>query len=129
MSQQAAGLLETVASWGAAVVALAGSAALLRRRLSRDRTAIAKDTVEATFVERLLQERDAAQADARAAWQARQADAETIARLTSLTTSQAKEISRMAENFAAFQRKIGRLYPATREFLDTDWVPLKEGLK
>lgn len=126
MSQQAASLLETFAGWGAAAVAFAGSAALLRRRLSRDRTEIAKDTVEATFVQRLLQERDTAQADARAAWQARQGDAEIIARLTSLATGQAAEISRMTKNFAAFQRKIGRLYPATREFLDTDWVPLKD---
>lgn len=122
--QTGGSLLETVASWGAAAVAFIGSAALLRRRLSKDRTEIAKDTAEANFVQRLLIERDAAQADAREAWRARQVDAETIARLVSQSAGQAKDIKRMIETFAAFQRKIGRMYPETREFLDTDWHPL-----
>lgn len=126
MPHQFSGLLETVASWGAAAVALVGSAALLRRRLSRDRTEIAKDTAETSFVERLLLDRDSARADAREAWQAHQADVETIARLITQTDGQAKEISRLIDNFAAFQRKIGRLYPITREFLDSNRVPIKE---
>ena len=126
MSQHASGLLETVASWSAAGAVFVGSVALLRRRLSRDRTEITKDTVEASFVERLLIERDNAQADARAAWQARQVDAETIARLLSEANSQAAEIARMSKEFASFQRKIGRIFPTAREFLDTGCVPLKD---
>jgi hypothetical protein len=124
-------LTARVAAWTAAItgsIGAAGGAALLRRRLSRDRTEMTKDRVESQFVVLLLKERDDAMENAgkawdnaREAWRMRQVDAESIARLTSQNQFQQQEIERLKTDFAAFKRLIARLYPATRNFLESDF--------
>lgn len=113
--------LQQAAGWTGAVLTAVGGAALLRRRLSRDRTEITKDQVENDYLVRLLQERDDALANAQAAWRAHEADAESIARLTSQNTFQQLEIDRLHLEFDQFKRVIARLYPATRQFLESDF--------
>jgi hypothetical protein len=116
-----AGLLQTIAGWTAAGIGLAGSAALLRRRLSRDRTEMTKDRAESNLVELLLRERDEAQKIAREAQSARHAAAEAVARLMAKTESQAAEIARLQREFTAFKRMLARVYPDTRLFLGSDF--------
>ena len=121
---ESSSLLQQVAGWSAAGLGLAGSAALLRRRLSRDRTAMTKDKVEMTFVDQLVKERDSALAEWRMAILARQADSEAIARLSAQNAHQAGEISRLQLEFATFKRMLARLYPEARQFLGSDYPPL-----
>ena len=119
-----AGLTQQVIGWTAAataVIGAAGGAAVLRRRLSKDRTEMTKDRVESEFVVLLLRERDEALASAHEAWRVRQVDAESIARLTSQNIYQQQEIERLKQEFAAFKRLIARMYPATRSFLESDF--------
>ncbi len=118
-------LLEAIAGWGAAGVGLVGSAALLRRRLSRDRTEMTKDRVESKFVERLIDDRDAAIAEAREASHARQIATEAIARLTAQNEHQAGEISRLRVEFAAFKRMMLRMYPEALQFVGSDFQHLE----
>jgi hypothetical protein len=116
------GLSQQVLGWTAAataVIGAAGGAAVLRRRLSRDKTEMTKDRVESQFVTLLLRERDEALASAQEAWRVRQVDAESIARLTSQNLYQQQEIERLKAEFTAFKRLIARLYPATRAFLES----------
>jgi molecular chaperone GrpE (heat shock protein) len=108
----------------AGALGLAGSAALLRRRLSRDETEMTKDRVESKFVAQLLEDRDDAVQRAREASQGRQADREEIARLGAQNAHQAAEIARLTQEFAAFKRMLVRLYPETRQFLTSDFPPL-----
>lgn len=120
------GLTQQVVGWTAAataVIGAAGGAAVLRRRLSRDKTEMTKDRVESEFVVLLLKERDEALASAREAWRVRQVDAESIARLQSQNLFQEQEIQRLKQEFGAFKRLIARLYPATRAFLESDFPP------
>lgn len=120
------GMTQQVVGWTAAATAAigaAGGAALLRRRLSRDRTEMTKDRVESEFFTLLLKERDEALASAREAWRVRQVDAESIARLTSQNLYQQQEIERLKVEFSAFKRLIARLYPSTRSFLESDFSP------
>lgn len=119
-------VLQNIAGWGAAGVGLAGSLALLRRRISRDQTEMTKDRTESNFVERLFADRDLAMTEAREAWRACRADTEAIARLTSQNEHQAREISRLTVEFAAFKRMIVRLHPDMRPFLGSDFPPLVE---
>ena len=117
-------LAQTIAAWTAAVTAgigVLGGAALLRRRLSRDKTEMTKDRIESQFVTLLLRERDEALASAREAWRVRQVDVESIARLMSQNNYQQAEIERLKAEFASFKRLIARLYPATRAFLESDF--------
>lgn len=107
----------------AAVGALVGGAAVIRRRLVRDQTETIKDRAEGDFVVTLLKERDEAQADARTAWEARQKDTELIGRLTSQTEYQRQEIERLKKEFAAFKRQVARLYPDARAFVQSDFAP------
>ena len=116
----------SLAGWGAAGVGLAGSLALLRRRLSRDQTEMTKDRMETNFIERLLKDRDAAMAEEREAARMRQVDTEAIARLTAQNEHQAREIARLTVEFAAFKRMILRLHPDMRPFLGSDFPPLIE---
>lgn len=121
---EATGLTQQVVGWTAAataVIGAAGGAALLRRRLSRDKTEMTKDRVESEFFTLLLKERDEALANAREAWRVRQVDAESIARLTSQNIYQQQEIERLKQEFASFRRLIARLFPATRAFLESDF--------
>jgi molecular chaperone GrpE (heat shock protein) len=116
-------ILQQVAGWSAAVLTAVGGGALLRRRLSRDRTEITKDRVESEFLVLLLKERDQAFASAREAWRQREEDAQSIARLTSQTAFQQAEIDRLHAEFQRFKRMIARLYPTTRPFLESDFSP------
>ncbi len=124
--EQSSSLLQSFAAWGAGGVGLIGSAALLRRRLSRDRTEIVKDRVEGSFVQQLVAERDSALAEWRTAVMARQADTQAIARLTTQNEHQAQEIFRLQAEFSTFKRMLARLYPEVRAFLGSDFPPLIE---
>lgn len=128
MSPPALEALQTIAGWGAGLIALVSSGALLRRKLSRDHTEMTKDRAESTLIGVLLHERDAAQAAMREAqtamreaWRERHADGEAIARLTSENKHQAEEIARLAAEIASLKRVLGRLYPDTRQFLDSNY--------
>jgi hypothetical protein len=109
---------------GGAGAGLLGTVLMLRRRLSRDSTEMTKDRAEAHIIQTALLERDAARAEARAAWAEHQADAEAIARLTAQNVHQAKEIERLTAEFRAFKRMLARVFPETREFLISDFQPL-----
>jgi hypothetical protein len=117
-----ADIVKTVGAWGAGIVALATSAAVLARRLSKDRTEITKDAAEASFVSQLLKERDAAIASAREAWKERYQDSNTIARLKAENEYQARELARLSDDFAAFKRLLGRMYPETRPFVESGFI-------
>lgn len=119
-------LVGTIAGWGAAGIGLAGSVALLRRRLSRDKTEMVKDRVESGFVELLLKERDAANADWRDAWRVRQHDTEVIARLTSQNEHLIAEITRLRDEIGSFKRLVLRLHPDMRAFLVSSYPPLPD---
>jgi hypothetical protein len=112
---------QQVAAVTAAVTAAVGGVAVMRRRLSRDRTEITKDRVESEFLKVLLKERDEALANAREAWQARHVDAESIARLTAQNVYQQAEIERLKHDFAAFKRLIARLSPSLRAFMESEF--------
>ena len=121
-------LLQQVAGWGAGIVALVSSGALLRRKLSRDHVELTKDRAESAIVNLLLKERDEgqvavrdAQANMREAWKERHADAEAIARLTAENAYQAAEIARLSAEMESFKRVLARLYPDTRQFLDSNY--------
>lgn len=122
-------MLQQFAGWGAAVLTAVGGGALLRRRLSRDRTEITKDRVENDFLVVLLKERDQALADAREVLREREADAESIARLNMQNQFQQREIDRLQSEFERFKKLIGRLYPTTRVFLESDFQPPTDILK
>lgn len=109
-----------LSAWGTAIGIIVGAliggisaSALLRRRLSRDRTEIAKDKVESRFVDRLLEEHDT-----------RRKDAEAIARLTAENRHQAHEILRLQQEFAAFRRLIFRRSPELARLYASDFAPL-----
>jgi hypothetical protein len=114
-------LLQEIAAWGGGIVAGVTALAVLARRLSHDRIVLAKDRVESSFVALLLKERDAAIRDAHDAWEERHADTQAIARLSVENEYQAKEIARLTTEFAAFKRVLIRLYPQTREFLESEF--------
>lgn len=113
-------LLQTLATWGAAGAAGIGTAAVLLRRLSRDRTAIVKDRAESTLVELLLKERDQAIREWHKATFARQADSEVIARLSAQNEHLARESVRVAAELASIKRKVVRMYPESGRFFTTD---------
>lgn len=117
-------LTARVAAWAGSITAAVGAAggvALLRRRLSRDKTEMTKDRVEGEFVQLLLKERDEALERARDAWRVRQVDVESIARLTSQNAFQQGEIERLKAEMTALKRTVTRLYPTTRNFLESDY--------
>lgn len=114
-------LLEQVAAWGAGIIALATSIAVLVRRLSRDRTEMTKDRVESTFVETLQTERDEAIATARDAQRERQIAGEAIARLAAHNEFLRRENLRLQREFASYKRLMAKLFPDSQQFLATDW--------
>lgn len=119
------GIASQVGAIGAGIASLVGAGALLRRRLSRDRTERTKDHVESTWISQLLTERDEALDEARLATAARQADATAIARLTAQNESQARDIARLQREFAAFKRMVSRVFPNTRDFLGSEFEDLQ----
>ena len=118
--------LQIIFGTAASMLGLGTSAALLRRRLSRDSTEMTKDRTESRFVELMLEERDRALASARDAWKGAQMSAEAIARLTEQNAYQAREIERLTREMDRLKRTVIRMYPDTREFLASDSQPLKE---
>lgn len=88
----------------------------LRRKLRND-------TAEADMLAILKAERDEARAAEKVATASAQHAAENAARLQAVNNHQAEEIERLAREFAAFKRLIQRLYPDTREFLDSNFQP------
>jgi len=120
---------QDIIGWTAAATAAVttvGGVALLRRRLSRDRTEMTKDRVESVFITQLLKERDEAVGMAREAWRDRQVDVESIARLQSQNAYQQAEIERLKSEFGSLKRLIARLYPETRVFLESDFQQLSD---
>jgi len=118
---------QDIIGWTAVVtaaVSTVGGVALLRRRLSRDRTEMTKDRAESAFITQLLKERDAAVTLARDAWRDRQTDVESIARLQAQNAYQQSEIERLKAEFGSLKRLIARLYPETRVFLESDFQRL-----
>lgn len=126
MNFELPGLAATVAALGAAGVGLAGSVAVLRRRLSHDKAEMVKERVESGYVDLLLKERDAANADWRDAWRVRQQDTEVIARLAAQNAHLTAEISRLREEIASFKRLVLRLHPDMRMFLASSYPPLPD---
>jgi hypothetical protein len=114
-------LTQQIAGIAGAVTAAVGGLAVMRRRLSRDRTEMTKDRVESDFFKVLLKERDEALAQAREAWLARRVDAESIAKLTAQNSYQQAEIERLKHDFAAFKRLIVRLSPSLRPFMESEF--------
>lgn len=108
----------------ASMLGLGSGVALLRRRLSRDKTEMTKDRTENSFVELLLEERDRALASAREAWKGAQFSSEAIARLTEQNAHQAREIERLTREMDRLKRTVMRMYPETRDFLASDSPPL-----
>lgn len=119
-------MAQSVATVCAGVVGLGASVALLRRRLSRDKAEMVKDRVESGYVELLLKERDAANADWRDAWRVRQKDTEVIARLAAQNEHLTAEISRLREEIGSFKRLVLRLHPDMRAFLVSSYPPLTD---
>ena len=118
--------LQLIFAAAASVLGLSASVAVFRRRLSRDKTEMTKDRTESCFVELLLQERDSALASSREAWKGAQMSSEAIARLTEQNAHQACEIARLTREMDRLKRTVMRMYPDTRDFLDSDPQPLKE---
>lgn len=115
--------LQTITNWAGAIVAGVGGLALLVRRLSRDGTELVKDGIERDVVGRLIKERDDARAELTSAIAAQRQCAALLAGVTAERASLAREIQDMKDDFQRFQRKIGRMYPETREFLDSALMP------
>lgn len=115
---------QTVLSWlgvGGGGAALVVTLSAARRKASRDGADVAKDGQETGFVDRLVKEHEATNRLAREAMQARQVDAASIARLTQQTLSQSEHIQRLNADAAAFKRRIVRMYPTTREFVESEF--------
>jgi len=64
-----------------AVLSVAGGLLWLRRRMSRDRLEVKKDSAETQLLEIIIKERNAAMDDAREAWSNRAADSKLIGAL------------------------------------------------
>lgn len=126
MESGGSGLLQTIAAWGAAGAGGIGTLALLRRRLSRDRTEVTKDAAEAEFVQLLLDERNRAITDGRAARAAHEENVRLIARLTAQNEYLSREVVRQREELGAFRRMVLRLAPETLRFLQSDRQPLAD---
>jgi MFS superfamily sulfate permease-like transporter len=116
----------TVATWGAVIAGVATSLALFARRVSRDRTEIAKDRAEQTSLAKLLAERDTAITESREFWRLRQLDGASIARLENRCANQQREIKRLQLEFASFRRMVVRAYPEIERWLESDFVPLRD---
>ncbi|HWH83455.1 MAG TPA: hypothetical protein VNU71_14585 [Burkholderiaceae bacterium] len=114
-------ILQAIVGSSVAGAGLVGSFALLRRRLSRDRTEMIKDRAEGNIIEMTIAERNEARAEARTAWMAHQAATEAVARLTAQNEAQGREIARLTTEFDAFKRLLARMYPETRKFLVSDF--------
>lgn len=123
--------LQDLVMGGGAGAGLLGSVLMLRRRWSRDRTEITRDRVSDDVLVTVQAERQearadaaAARADARKAWAAHQALAETVAKLTARAEQQDRELERVRKEFGAFKRMVLRRYPELGEFMVSDFQPL-----
>lgn len=115
-------LLQSAGAMAGGGVALIGALTILVRRLSRDRNELTKDRVELDYLAQLLKERNDALMAARDALRERYDDSKVVARLTVENEFQAKELARLADDFAHFKRQLGRMYPQTRRFVESDFA-------
>lgn len=113
-----------VGAWSTAIAAAVGGAALLRRRWARDGTEISKDKAESRFLDRALDERDEALRMIREVLAARQVDAALIATLREQLQAREREGQRLQMEFDAFKRRVLRMYPETRQFVESAFAPL-----
>lgn len=122
-------LLQNVANWGGAIAAAGGAGLMLLRRASRARPELAKDAAERDFVQLLLKERDAALQAAEAARQALQTYAEALGVLKAENAALSRDVQRLREDFSKFQRKLLRVYPEVRGYLDSNVIPWEDPSK
>jgi hypothetical protein len=127
-SESVNGMLQTLATWGAAGVGLVGSAALLRRRLSKDHVERKKDRAESGMIGLLIHERDEAFKAEHVALGLHQTDAVVIATLREKHERDQIEIVRLTLEAARFKQKIWRISPQLREFLATDFEHTEDPL-
>ena len=121
------GLAALIPNVGGLLVGLAGAATtamVLRRRYSRDETAMLADREAGGLLVTVRAERDAAVAGERIAaaaerqaYATRAVDMQAIARLEAMNAHQAHDIARLKEEFQAFRRLILRLYPDAEQFM------------
>jgi len=127
--------LTTLAGWAVATLGIGGAGLAVRSRMSRDSTQRRKDRVESEFVGLLLKERDGAREEARLAREERQReldrlkderkrDAELVARLRADNAHQEAEIQRLIREMDSFRRRVARMFPETREFVQTNVADL-----
>lgn len=119
-------VLQSLTNWGGAIVAGVGGLLLLVRRLSRDRIELAKDSIEHDVLKGVLKDRDDARDEVSGAVDAQRQCEALLAGVTAEKDHLVRQVEDMNHDFQAFQRKIGRLYPATRPFLDSAMMPLTE---
>ena len=110
--------LRELAAWVAGGgITIAGAVALLRRQASRDRTQANEDRVQSRFTDELALERTEAVRLARLATNERASLLAANARLQALSEHQAKELERLAREFASWRRLVLRHDPKAAEFL------------
>lgn len=98
-------------------VTVAGAVALLRRQASKDRTQANEDRVQSRFTDELALERTEAVRLARLAIDERATLLAANARLQALSEHQARELERLAREFASWRRLVLRHDPRAAEFL------------
>ena len=75
----------------------------LRRKYSKDSTAMAQDKAEVQLIATLIAERDAAMRSAREAWEQRTTDAKMIARFEALQEAGERETTRLRDEIFALR--------------------------
>lgn len=117
-----------LAAWGTGIAAAAGAAGgavgVLRRRWSSDGAAVSRDKVESRFLGQAMDERDEALRIIRETQAQRAAELELVATLRAHIRFLESAAARHAMEFDAFKRRVVRLYPETRQFVDSSLAPL-----
>lgn len=112
-----------LAAWGTTGATIVGSVLVLRRRVSRDGVKIAGDRVESRFLDNVLGEREEANDQVLALMAARSGDVRRLAELEGDLKNEQDAHARTRLEFAAFKRRVMRLYPVTREFVESAIAP------
>lgn len=119
-------LLQQIAVWGSSIAAGVAATMLAVRRYSSTHTALANDSTERDMLKLLMRERDDAHHELADAVAARQLCAASLARMTAEKEALQADVHVLNDNFGAWQRKIARLYPQTRQFMDSAVMPFQE---
>lgn len=117
---------EEIAAWTAVIAAAAAGGLELRRRASRNSVDVAADGAERDALRRLLAELDTTRADLAQRDAAARLAGANLARAEAEKIALKREVENLGDEFAAFQRKMGRLFPVTREFMDSNVMPLDD---